>query len=191
MEPRLTAKLRKKLIYQIATTTTTIRKRMMAKVASNYHKQSPTPSSSLAPHTPSNPMDASASTHPVWNKHNRQSWLVAMRQHGFHSMRTVEARLKEYFVDEVEMEAPPTDLPVIVTEENLSMEKERCASGGLLKPDQKMKDTEKDTVLEETNGKKRKSSKLLCARPFGVMRGHTAFLTFATAGLAPRPDPNA
>mmetsp|Transcript_22369 Transcript_22369/g.36597 ORF Transcript_22369/g.36597 Transcript_22369/m.36597 type:complete len:125 (-) Transcript_22369:149-523(-) len=120
-----------------------------------------------------------------------QRTVAAMRKHGFHSMRTVEARLKEYFVDEVEMEAPPTDLPVIVTEENLSMEKERCASGGLLKPDQKMKDTEKDTVLEETNGKKRKSSKLLCARPFGVMRGHTAFLTFATAGLAPRPDPNA
>mmetsp|Transcript_14203 Transcript_14203/g.25873 ORF Transcript_14203/g.25873 Transcript_14203/m.25873 type:complete len:97 (-) Transcript_14203:140-430(-) len=92
-----------------------------------------------------------------------QRTVAAMRKHGFHSMRTVEARLKEYFVDEVEMEAPPTDLPVIVTEENLSMEKERCASGGLLKPDQKMKDTEKDTVLEETNGKKRKGNNILRA----------------------------
>lgn len=37
-------------------------------------------------------------------------------------------------------------------------------------------------------GSKRKS--ILVARPFGLMRGHTAFLTFATAGNKKRPNPN-
>jgi len=121
-----------------------------------------------------------------------QRTSAALRKHGFHSLRTVEARLKEYFVDEIEMEAPPTDLPVILTEENASMEKERCANGGVLpkKEDEKMQ----DAAPEETKGgvgKKRKTnSKLLCARPFAQMRGHSAFLTFATAGNALRPDPN-
>ena len=32
--------------------------------------------------------------------------------------------------------------------------------------------------------------KLLVARPFATMRGHTAFLTFATAGNKSWPDPN-
>ena len=35
-----------------------------------------------------------------------------------------------------------------------------------------------------------KRKKLLVARPFVNMRGHTAFLTFATAGNLPQPDPN-
>jgi len=36
-----------------------------------------------------------------------------------------------------------------------------------------------------------KRRKVLVARPFVTMRGHTAFLTFATAGNVPQPDPNA
>ena len=36
-----------------------------------------------------------------------------------------------------------------------------------------------------------KRKKVLVARPFGLMRGHTAFLTFATAGNKKQPDPNA
>jgi hypothetical protein len=39
-----------------------------------------------------------------------------------------------------------------------------------------------------TSAPKRK--KLLVARPFGMMRGHTAFLTFATAGNKKQPNPN-
>ena len=109
-------------------------------------------------------------------------------------MRTVEARLKEYYVDEVDVEAPPTDLPTILTEEALSLEKERCVNGGVLPAKPK---AERNTVpaltsgTKEENGKKRKATKLLCARPFAQMRGHSAFLTFATAGNAPRADPNA
>ena len=39
-----------------------------------------------------------------------------------------------------------------------------------------------------TSNTKRK--KVLVARPFAMMRGHTAFLTFATAGNKIHPDPN-
>ena len=35
-----------------------------------------------------------------------------------------------------------------------------------------------------------KRKKVLVARPFGTMRGHTAFLTFATAGNKRQPNPN-
>ena len=123
-----------------------------------------------------------------------QRTVAAMRQHGFHSLRTVEARLMEYFVDEVELEAPPTDLPVILTEETASMEKERCANGGILpKVDEQFNEDrdEDDMVPNDRATKRRKmTNKLLCARPFPQMRGHTAFLTFATAGNALRPDPN-
>ena len=129
-----------------------------------------------------------------------QRTVVALRQHGFHSLRTVEARLKEYFVDEVELEAPPTDLPTILTEEVASLEKERCVNGGVLPKKKKQCDTKMQDVEEpgtksedemNVSRKKRKlNNKLLCARPFAQMRGHTAFLTFATAGNAPRPDPN-
>jgi len=97
------------------------------------------------------------------------------------------------------MEMPPTTLPPIMTEAVASLEKERCANGGVLpgkQEDAKMEDAEKGTVpvvpkKAETVGTKRKGNKLLCARPFSQMRGHTAFLTFATVGNTPRPDPNA
>ena len=35
-----------------------------------------------------------------------------------------------------------------------------------------------------------KRKKMVVARPFGTMRGHTAFLTFATAGNKRQPNPN-
>lgn len=131
-----------------------------------------------------------------------QRTVAALRRHGFHSLRTVEARLKEYFVDEVELEDVPKDLPMIPTEETASLEKERCVGGA--DAQQGVGDGGKNDDGKEidANSKKRKkvgltssvnasSNKLLCARPFPQMRGHTAFLTFATAGNSPRPDPNA
>ncbi len=123
-----------------------------------------------------------------------QKTVAALKQNGFHSLRTVEARLKEYYVDEYEMEAPPSDLQEIPTEEAVSLEKERQVGGN-----QKTKESEDKPVDEiKVTGKKRNnesakgpSRKILCARPFATMRGHTAFLTFATAGNKLRPDPNA
>ena len=46
----------------------------------------------------------------------------------------------------------------------------------------------KSSNVASSNSSKRK--KLLVARPFGAMRGHTAFLTFATAGNKRQPNPN-
>ena len=42
-----------------------------------------------------------------------------------------------------------------------------------------------DGSASTSTGKKR-----LVARPFGTMKGHTAFLTFASAGNKRRPNPN-
>jgi tRNA (adenine57-N1/adenine58-N1)-methyltransferase len=109
-----------------------------------------------------------------------QRTVVALKQCGFHSIQTVEARLKEYYVDEIELEAPPTDLPVIPTEEDSSLQKERCVTGGVLEKndEQDVNNGVGDEEMVENVTKKRK----ICARPFAQMRGHTAFLTFATAG---------
>ena len=127
----------------------------------------------------------------------------------FHSLRTVEARLREYFVSEVEMEGPPCDSPPeVLTEERASMERERCANGGVLPAKVAIGVSEGGDAAATAGGGKREGGdkaignitgggkrrrtkkKMLCARPFAQMRGHTAFLTFATAGNAPRPDPN-
>lgn len=119
-----------------------------------------------------------------------QRTVVALKQYGFHSIQTVEARLKEYFVDEVEMEAPPTALPAVPTEETATLEKERHVAGGVLqKPEGEIiVETENQANKHQPGAKKRK----LCARPFSQMRGHTAFLTFATAGRSTsgKPDTN-
>jgi tRNA (adenine57-N1/adenine58-N1)-methyltransferase len=123
-----------------------------------------------------------------------QRTVQAMKKHGFHSIRTVEARLKEYYVDEYEMETPPTTLLEIPTEEAVSLEKERQVGGN-----QKPKEKEDKALNDEKGNNKKRSNdssnvgptkKILCARPFAHMRGHTAFLTFATASNTLRPDPN-
>ena len=38
-----------------------------------------------------------------------EPWLcvAALRECGFHSIKTMEARLREYYVDDVELESPP------------------------------------------------------------------------------------
>ena len=105
-----------------------------------------------------------------------QRTCAALKQYKFHSITTVEARLKEYYVDEVEMEAPPTELPVIPTQDSVSLEKERQVSGGVLEKQGELKAYEKVEREHSSSAKKRK----VCARPFAQMRGHTAFLTFAT-----------
>ncbi|KAL3808191.1 hypothetical protein ACHAXA_009546 [Cyclostephanos tholiformis] len=131
-----------------------------------------------------------------------QRTVEAMRRHGFHSLRTIEARLREFFVSEVEMEAPPCGSPPdVLTEERASLEKERCANGGVLPmkstvgveegQDASARGGEKAVEMVAGGSKRRRANKkILCARPFAQMRGHTAFLTFATAGNTPQPDPN-
>ena len=49
--------------------------------------------------------------------------------------------------------------------------------------------TKESSASNQVTGSKRKSKTKLVARPFVIMRGHTAFLTFATSGNALRPKP--
>mmetsp|Transcript_9343 Transcript_9343/g.13846 ORF Transcript_9343/g.13846 Transcript_9343/m.13846 type:complete len:92 (-) Transcript_9343:685-960(-) len=50
---------------------------------------------------------------------------------------------------------------------------------------------EVEEASADTNAVDEQSTKRVkvCARPFAVMKGHTAFLTFATASLRPYCDP--
>ena len=119
-----------------------------------------------------------------------QRTCAALRQHGFHSLRTVEARLQEYFVSEVDMECPPFTCtpPNIMTDAVLSVEKARINGEAVVPISSKVTDNGGVDlpVGRDDNGKKRKvTNKILCARPFSQMRGHTAYLTFATAGNKP------
>ena len=90
-----------------------------------------------------------------------------------------------YFGDKVRVGAQPTDVPAVTAEEYVSKERERCANGRILPKERggKMRTSKKGAVAE-INGKKRKCNKILCARPFAQMRGHSAFFTFTTASNA-------
>jgi len=50
-------------------------------------------------------------------------------------------------------------------------------------------ETKASSTTTQVTGSKRKSKTKLVARPFVMMRGHTAFLTFATSGNALKPKP--
>ena len=198
-----------------------------------------------------------------------QRLIAAIKEYGFHSVRTIEVRLKEHHVDEIELEPPPfgrlprdppTQAPIPSSKAAKSPEggppplkKPRRAPStvsGNSAADFSGEDTgaEADTERSEAEtegeppqradvliaaarsaqehgaglapvvkkgsrnggghrvawddggssnwsnntaaiGAARKR-KLLVARPFATMRGHTAFLTFATAGNRSWPDPN-
>lgn len=133
-----------------------------------------------------------------------QRTIQVMKEHGFHSIKTMEVRLREHYVDDVELEMPPTDrLPEkekIVSFNHTMLTSVKPTNGNeTSKPpiSDEEGSTDNKTIqaveaTEEVNKETQKSlsqdevapppSKrtMLCARPFGSMRGHTAFLTFAT-----------
>jgi tRNA (adenine57-N1/adenine58-N1)-methyltransferase catalytic subunit len=145
-----------------------------------------------------------------------QKTIQAMEAAGFHSIKTMEYRLQEHYVDEVEYEPPPTVKLTRPAPHDIA------AYQSANQPNEEFQDdNETDNDVDETvgspavmadetttvlaelvcdkeaeisgaveNGTNRKR-KMLVARPFVMMRGHTAFLTFATAGLvvAPMPGP--
>jgi tRNA (adenine57-N1/adenine58-N1)-methyltransferase len=170
-----------------------------------------------------------------------QRTVAAMKAAGFHSIKTMEYRLQEHYVDEVEYEGPPKEKrprpephnpQVYLSGANASASAGAGAGGqhqaeeddedvdtGAEADNEKseMSETEAATVdttvagvtapattstagggttavlpttTTATNGNSTKRKKMLVARPFTVMRGHTAFLTFATAGILPQPNPN-
>jgi tRNA (adenine57-N1/adenine58-N1)-methyltransferase len=144
-----------------------------------------------------------------------QRTIQAMKAAGFHSIQTMEYRLQEHYVDDYETIPAPRAKRKRLQKHNLQaylFDESKDAGGKESKESEAMTndDTEHDTELIESieeDTKKSVESKddtnekedvedapatktMLVARPFVTMRGHTAFLTFATAGLLPQPDPN-
>ena len=175
-----------------------------------------------------------------------QRTVVAMRKAGFHSLKTMEFRIRENYVDEIEYELPPKEKRPRVepnttflasTHNNIASTATGAVSGGedtgaeADNEKSEISETEADQLSLATAGTAEdmadaavaesgsnvaavatgkvtpsgttassaltatvngggKRKKILVARPFVNMRGHTAFLTFATAGNLPQPDPN-
>jgi tRNA (adenine57-N1/adenine58-N1)-methyltransferase catalytic subunit len=150
-----------------------------------------------------------------------QRTIAALQKCGFHSIKTMEYRLREHYVDEYEFEPPPSSKrvkPTIHNVQNYQPQGGTAAAeendGGGVDDDVEEEDEPTSEVAangsdnggrrtncaadesrnggnrpnSETSGKRR--GKLIVARPFTSMRGHSAFLTFATAGYTPQPDPN-
>jgi len=154
-----------------------------------------------------------------------QRTVQALTEIGFHSMRTMEYRLQEHYVDQVEYESPPTEKrPRLVThdiqqyhsaqEENgrdgdrddgvdvtttesieSGKSKKNEPAAARLSASEELNDKESPMLdnqtenapkasaqqpsIDTTDEKKKRT--ITVARPFVSMRGHTAFLTFATA----------
>ena len=145
-----------------------------------------------------------------------------MKSFGFHSIKTIEVRLREHYVDDVPLERVPTvklprkpnipfipDQTVPVTPSpQISEVDDVVMASTSLEPRDNIKSkpmdenksnqdcSQSDKESSEGNSKhdqqnmSKKRKRMLCARPFGTMRGHSAFLTFATAGIKRHPDPN-
>lgn len=131
-----------------------------------------------------------------------QRTCQAMKQYGFHSIRTIEVRLREHYVDELELSTVPTKklprdmninnyVPGKPTEPNVKEDvDEPIAKKEPIGNERDEK--EENKPMDDPNNlvPARKKPKILAARPFQTMRGHTAFLTFASAGSQLFPDPN-
>lgn len=144
-----------------------------------------------------------------------QRCIVAMKKAGFHSIRTLEFRLREHYVDEVELWSPPKEkrprlelnemhhLAYIQNNDKKdSQDPTKNEASGSSETDAtntqvgESKEKQDSTVVQTTGAsdsagliEEVKRKRLVCTRPFTNMRGHTAFLTFATAGNSVQPDP--
>jgi len=136
-----------------------------------------------------------------------QRTAQAMRDYGFHSLRTIEVRLREHYVDDVELNTVPTaklprDLNVntfVPGDEQTPLAPVPVAVASPSPPLSPVPTPESNghgdgndgnNSAKEKEGAVTKKRRLLCARPFSHMRGHSAFLTFASAGNKSHPDPN-
>ena len=157
-----------------------------------------------------------------------QRTIAALKENGFHSIQTLEFRLREHYVDQVELDDPPAEkrprippnphLPPSNNNHNARATRTRPTNdeAAAREPDSKKPKTKDEngskedasaptlatpaaaTDEEEKATKKpqpqqqpvlQDKKRIICTRPFTNMRGHTAFLTFATAGHKPRPKP--
>lgn len=148
-----------------------------------------------------------------------QQTIQAMKKYGFHSIKTIEVRLREHYVDKVPIERAPTTklprepiipyIPGAPTQATSETKEEENNKNGKKPSDDEKPTSKEDTdasgdtektsnkrscPMEHTNESKRMKkstpNEMLCARPFQTIKGHTAFLTFAHAGNKAYPDPN-
>jgi tRNA (adenine57-N1/adenine58-N1)-methyltransferase len=152
-----------------------------------------------------------------------QKTVEALKQAGFHSTKTMEYRLQEHYVDEVEYESPPIEKRPRMEPYNPRLAESSTAPAdtddtGAEADNEKSEMSETEAVTVDTsttatvppsvrtvapttssapstggvlNGiAPAKRKKQVVARPKPTMRGHTAFLTFATAGNVPQANPN-
>ncbi|GAX14283.1 hypothetical protein FisN_1Hh479 [Fistulifera solaris] len=121
-----------------------------------------------------------------------QRTVEAMKKAGFHSMKTMEYRLQEHYVDEIEYKSPPkAKRPKFEAHDNeariMSASAAGSASGNGEQSDDLSDEVETgddgELAGDEMGEGNEIKAKMVVARPFASMRGHSAFLTFATAGL--------
>jgi tRNA (adenine57-N1/adenine58-N1)-methyltransferase len=123
--------------------------------------------------------------------------IRALQSCGFHSVKTMEYRLREHYVDPVFYDPPPTDKRPGRRQEQEQQEQQEqqnhvpeqeeqeVTQTAVVPNEQGANDDENETGGDvSSQGRKRK--RVLCARPFATMKGHSAFLTFATAGNGPK-----
>jgi len=124
-----------------------------------------------------------------------QRTIAVLKECGFHSIKTIEVRLREHYVDPIELWGPPTEKRPRVEANPIVSQK----LSGKIPLDQQVPDKEDDNgglaMVESKSGDDDSPllpprKRMIVARPFATMRGHTAFLTFCTAGNKVQPDPN-
>ena len=102
---------------------------------------------------------------------------------GFHSLTTLEFRLQEHYVDEMKFEPIPREARPPYQEP--THHPQTATHTHLVQSTTVTVDRSEDKETTNTEGRTKKddeSESMVVARPFTMMRGHTAFLTFATAG---------
>jgi tRNA (adenine57-N1/adenine58-N1)-methyltransferase catalytic subunit len=173
-----------------------------------------------------------------------QRTVLALESAGFHSIQTIEYRLREHYVDTYSRRPPPsrpritkpshdTSVYNVVVDDEMDnpddmmddIDNDNDPDGGERNGGGDTKTSQSAKKMTKNNNKKTQQKKrprengdngtttqqekddekverrdladdrpnattMLVARPFTTIKGHTAFLTFATAGLLPQPNPN-
>jgi tRNA (adenine57-N1/adenine58-N1)-methyltransferase catalytic subunit len=114
-----------------------------------------------------------------------QRCIAIMKETGFHSIRTLEFRLREHYVDEVELWSPPKEKRPRLELNELHHLAYVQQVDGMQKKSKEGESTEQDGHMPKKDNHEKRN--IVCTRPFNNMRGHTAFLTFASAGVTLQP----
>ncbi|GKZ00764.1 hypothetical protein MPSEU_001028200 [Mayamaea pseudoterrestris] len=121
-----------------------------------------------------------------------QKACAALKQSGCHSLQTMEYRLMEHYVDDLEFELLPTESRPIhkpVVDSNDGTNKRIDTDDETRTAKTTLSVTDDDATATAVAAAPSSKRQRLVARPFNMMKGHTAFLTFATVGNRLQPNP--